>query len=94
VGACRPWLDGELEAVRPDVLVLLGATAAQSLLGRSFRVTQRRGAALEDTGLARFALATVHPSSILRERDGEARREARGRFVADLRVAAGLLARV
>jgi uracil-DNA glycosylase len=66
VAACRPWLDGELGAIRPEVLVLLGATAAQGLLGRSFRVTRSRGVPIEDTGLARYAIATVHPSSILR----------------------------
>jgi uracil-DNA glycosylase len=91
VDACRPWLDGELDAVRPDVLVLLGATAAQGLLGSSFRVTQRRGEPIGDTGLARAVLATVHPSSILRERDTEARHEAERRFVDDLRAAATLL---
>src|SRR3954469_18131969 len=73
VGACRPWLDGELESVQPDVLVLLGATAAQALLGRAFRVTQSHGEAIEDTGFARYALATLHPSSVLRERDDDAR---------------------
>ena len=73
------------------VLVLLGATAAQALLGKSFRVTQSRGVPIEDTGLARVAVATVHPSSILRERDGETRHAARERFVADLRAAAALL---
>jgi DNA polymerase len=91
IGACRPWLDGELEAVRPEVLVLLGATAAQALLGRSFRVIQSRGVPLKDTGLAPHVLATVHPSSILRERDGESRHAARELFVADLRAAAALL---
>jgi DNA polymerase len=91
IDACRPWLDGELEAVRPDVLVLLGATAAQGLLGRSFRVTKSRGVPLEDTGLARVVVATVHPSSILRERDAEARHTAKAQFVADLRAAAALL---
>jgi DNA polymerase len=91
VGACRPWLDGELEAVQPEVLVLLGATAAQGLLGRSFRVTQSRGVPIEDSGFAPRALATVHPSSILREHDDEARHAAKERFVADLRTAAALL---
>jgi DNA polymerase len=91
VTACRPWLDAELEAVRPDVLVLLGATAAQALLGRSFRVTRSRGVPIEETGLADVVLATVHPSSILRERDAEAREQARGRFVDDLRLAASLV---
>jgi DNA polymerase len=91
VGACRPWLDGELEAVRPDVLVLLGATAAQSLLGRTFRVTQSRGEPIEDTGLARYAVATLHPSAVLRERDDDARHAARQLLVGDLRAAASLL---
>jgi uracil-DNA glycosylase len=89
--ACRPWLDAELAAVRPDVLVLLGATAAQALLGRSFRVTKQRGEALEETGIARRVVATVHPSSVLRQRDEEARREAREGLVDDLRTAARLL---
>jgi uracil-DNA glycosylase len=91
VDACRVWLDGELDAVSPDVLVLLGATAAQALLGRSFRVTKSRGVPIEDTGLARVVLATVHPSSVLRERDADAREEARRRFADDLRVAGSLL---
>ena len=91
VSACRPWLEGELEAVRPEVLVLLGATAAQALLGRSFRVTRSRGVPLEQTGLARWAVATVHPSSILRERDDGARHAAKQLFVGDLRAAAALL---
>jgi DNA polymerase len=91
VGACRPWLDGELETVRPEVLVLLGATAAQALLGRAFRVTRSRGVPIEDSGFAHWAVATVHPSSILRERDDDARHEATRLFVADLRAAAELL---
>ncbi len=76
---------------QPDVLVLLGATAAQSLLGRTFRVTQSRGEAIENTGLARYAIATLHPSAVLRERDDDARRTARELLVADLHVAATLL---
>jgi DNA polymerase len=91
VAACRPWLDAELEAVRPEVLVLLGATAAQALLGRSFRVTQSRGVPIDDTELATHVLATVHPSSILRERDADARHSAQAQFVEDLRTAATLL---
>jgi DNA polymerase len=91
VTACRPWLDLELEIVGPEVLVLLGATAAQALLGRSFRVTQSRGVAIENTGFAPHVLATVHPSSILRERDGDARHAAQASFVEDLRVAATLV---
>ena len=66
VKACRPWLDAELEAIRPEVVVCLGATAAQSLLGPSFKVTEARGQALTDTGIAPVVVATVHPSSILR----------------------------
>jgi uracil-DNA glycosylase family protein len=87
--ACRPWLEAELEVVKPPVLVLLGATAAQTLLGREFRVTQHRGELLE-SDLAEAVTATVHPSSILR---GEAKeREANfAAFVDDLRVVADLL---
>src|SRR5438093_11423125 len=89
--ACRPWLDAELEQVRPTVLVLLGATAAQSLLGRSFRVTRERGRFVESP-LAPFVMATVHPSSILRTPD-DAREEAMQAFVADLRKVAKTLER-
>jgi uracil-DNA glycosylase len=85
--ACRPWLDAELEVVSPRVLVALGATAAQALLGRSFRVTQQRGVPV-DSDLAPNVIATVHPSSILRAPDEAARREAYDAFVDDLRVAA------
>lgn len=89
ITACRPWLEAELEAVKPRVLVLLGATAAQSLLGRDFRVTQHRGELL-DSGLAEAVTATVHPSSILRGEPAD--REANfAAFVDDLRVGAGLL---
>jgi DNA polymerase len=87
IAACRPWLDGELAVVRPDVLVCLGATAAQALLGREVRVTRDRGRLLE-TELAPAALATVHPSSILRAPDDDSRRRERALFVDDLRVAA------
>jgi uracil-DNA glycosylase family protein len=87
--ACRPWLDAELAVVQPRVLVLLGATAAQSLLGRQFRVTQHRGELL-DSELAEAVAATVHPSSILRGEPAE--REANfAAFVDDLRVVAALL---
>ncbi len=89
--ACRPWLDAELEQVRPTVLVCLGATAAQALLGRSFRVTQDRGRFVESP-LAPFVMATVHPSSILRTPD-DARDEAMRAFVADLRKVAKTLER-
>jgi DNA polymerase len=89
IAACRPWLDAELAVVQPKALVLLGATAAQALLGRSFRVTQHRGEPVESE-LAPLVTATVHPSSILRAPDGD-RAQQRAAFVADLRrVAEGL----
>jgi len=87
--ACRRWLDAELELVSPRVLVALGATAAQALLGRDFRVTKQRGVPVE-SDLAPNVLATVHPSSILRAPDEAARQEAYDAFVADLRAAAKL----
>ena len=88
--ACRPWLEAELAAVRPRVVVALGATAAQSLLGKDFRVTKQRGEPV-DSPLAEHVVATVHPSSILRQRDEEARRVELAAFVDDLRVVARLL---
>jgi uracil-DNA glycosylase family protein len=84
MAACRPWLDAELDVVRPRVIVCLGATAAQSLLGRQFRVTQQRGLFVESP-LAPRVTATVHPSSILRAPDEETRREEMRRFVDDLK---------
>ena len=93
IAACRPWLDGELSVVAPRVLVPLGATAAQALLGRNFRVTQHRGEPLAGTGLAEFVVATVHPSSILRAPDEEARRQGRLELAADLAVVGELLRR-
>ena len=87
IAACRPWLDAELAVVAPRVLVCLGATAAQALLGRDFRVTQRRGEFVE-TDLAPVATATVHPSSILRAPDEESRRAEYAAFVEDLRLVA------
>ena len=91
IRACRPWLQAELADVEPRVVVALGATAAQALLGASFRVTQQRGKPLEGTGLAPYVIATVHPASILRAPDPESR-EAEGRaFVEDLKVVKGLL---
>jgi len=91
LAACRPWLDAELEAVRPNVLVLMGATAAQALLGRQFKVTKDRGRPV-DSDLAPHVLATVHPSSILRQRTDEERVAAMADFVADLKIVAKLLA--
>jgi uracil-DNA glycosylase len=90
IHACRPWLDAELAAVRPRMLVLLGATAAKALLGSGFRVSRQRGELL-DSPLAPGVLATVHPSSVLRAPDDEARALAYKGFVADLKVAAGEL---
>jgi uracil-DNA glycosylase family protein len=87
IAACRPWLDAELEAVKPEVLVCLGATAAQALLGRQFRVTRERGRPV-DSDLAPNVVATIHPSAVLRADDRE--REFRG-LVQDLQVVAGLL---
>jgi uracil-DNA glycosylase len=84
IQACRPWLDAELEAVRPKVLVCLGASAAQALLGRDFRVSRDRGKAIESS-LAPYVLATVHPSSILRAPDDEARHTQMEAFVEDMR---------
>ena len=90
IAACVPWLQAELELVRPDVLVCLGATAAQALLGRAFRVTQSRGKFVE-SALAPHVTATVHPSSILRAPDSEARHLAMRQFIADLRGVARVL---
>jgi DNA polymerase len=86
IRACREWLDAELAEVKPRVLVCLGATAAQALLGAHFRVTQHRGEVLENTGLAEHVLATVHPASILRAPDPKTRHAERQAFVDDLRL--------
>jgi uracil-DNA glycosylase len=88
ISACRPWLDAEVEVTRPDVVVLLGATAAQALLGRDFRVTQLRGEWIESS-IAASVMATVHPSSILRAPDDESRHEEMRKFVDDLKKVAG-----
>ena len=96
VVACRPWLLAELDAVHPDVVVLLGATAAQSLLGSTFRLTQHRGEVLQapsdEFDVHAKLVATVHPSSVLRG-PPEAREEALNALVSDLKFAAGLLPR-
>ena len=88
--ACRPWLEAELAVVSPRVLVCLGATAAQSLLGRQFRVTQHRGEWV-DSDLAEYVTATIHPSAILRQRDDESRHAELAALVDDLRVVASVL---
>jgi DNA polymerase len=86
IAACRPWLEAELGAVRPGLLVCLGATAAQAVFGPKFRVTKERGKVLESE-LAPKVVATVHPSSLLRQPDEESREREYKLFVADLRVA-------
>jgi uracil-DNA glycosylase len=88
IAACRPWLEAELAVVEPRVLVCLGATAAQALLGRQFRVTRERGRPVESE-LAEHVVATVHPSSILR--DPETREQEYAAFVKDLKVVAQLV---
>jgi uracil-DNA glycosylase len=87
ITACHPWLEAELEAVQPEVLACLGATAAQALLGRQFRVTQHRSEFVESP-LAPLVTATVHPSSILRAPDEAAREREMEAFIADLRTIA------
>jgi uracil-DNA glycosylase len=88
--ACRPWLESELEVVHPRVLVCLGATASQSLLGKQFRVTKERGRWLE-SDLAEYVTATIHPSAILRQRDDESRHREMDGFVKDLQLVATVL---
>jgi DNA polymerase len=82
--ACRPWLDAELAVVRPEILVCLGATAAQAIAGRAFKVTERRGELVDVDGIDPLVAATVHPSSILRAADDATRRVERDAFVRDL----------
>jgi DNA polymerase len=84
IHACRPWLDAELRMVKPQVLVCLGATAAQALFGKDFSVSRRRGQLVESP-LAPYAVATVHPSSILRAPDTESRHQQMRAFVNDLK---------
>jgi uracil-DNA glycosylase len=90
IAACRPWLDTEIALVKPRAIICLGATAAQALLGRQFRMTAERGAFIRSP-LAPLVLATVHPSSILRAPDDETRRRELTRFTADLRKVARAL---
>src|SRR5581483_6735611 len=87
IAACRPWLEAELRLVRPKLVVAMGATAAQTIFGPSFRVTKERGKVLSSK-LAARVVATVHPSSLLRQPDEESREREYKNFVADLRVAA------
>ena len=90
IKACRPWLEAELRAVKPAIVVCLGATAAQSILGSQFKLMQQRGEVLSST-LAARVLATIHPSAVLRAPDSEGRRAAYDMLVADLKVAARTL---
>jgi DNA polymerase len=92
IAACRPWLEAELGVIKPEVLVALGATAAQTLLGKEFRVTQHRGEFIPSP-LAPHVLATVHPSSILRAPDAEKRHSETAQFIEDLKLIARVLAR-
>ena len=84
IAACRPWLEAEIALIKPTVIVALGATAAQALLGAQFRVTKQRGQFIEST-LAPYVMATVHPSSILRAPDDDTRRLEYRRFIDDLK---------
>ena len=93
ITACRPWLEAEINLVRPDVIVCLGATAAQALLGSKFKVSKQRGQFIEST-LAPYIMATVHPSSILRAPDDETRHVEKRRFIDDLKRVAGLLSKI
>jgi len=90
IKACRPWLEAELRAVTPDVVVCLGATAAQAVLGPQFKLMQQRGQVLS-SALAQRVLATIHPSAVLRAPDSEGRRIAFESLVADLKVAARVI---
>jgi len=90
LAACRPWLEAELAVVAPRVLVCLGATAAQGLLGKEFRVTKSRGQWVE-SDLAEHVTATIHPSAILRQRDDDAREAEVANFVDDLKLVAKVL---
>jgi uracil-DNA glycosylase len=90
IQACRPWLDAELAAVKPEVLVCLGASAARALLGRDFRVSRERGKLIESS-LAQYVIATVHPSSVLRAQDDKSRQEQMRAFVQDLKQVARVI---
>ena len=89
IAACRPWLDAEIAALQPEIIVCLGATAAQALLGRSFRVTVDHGRFIKSP-LASQVLATIHPSAILRAPDEATRHELEKQFVSDLEKVARL----
>jgi DNA polymerase len=92
INACRPWLEAEISLVKPKVIVCLGATAAQALLGAQFRVSKQRGQFIEST-LAPYIIATVHPSSILRAPDDETRHDEKRKFIDDLKKVAHVLSK-
>ncbi len=93
IQACRPWLDAEIAVTRPEVIICLGATAAQALLGKEFSVMRQRGKFVA-SDLARYVMATVHPSSILRAQDDDSRRQQKEALIADLRAAAAQIRRL
>jgi uracil-DNA glycosylase len=88
IAACKPWFEAEVARLKPDVVVCLGATAAQAILGRSFKVTQQRGQIISGSAYAPTVIATVHPSSVLRAPDDETRHEEMRKFIDDLKVVA------
>ena len=92
IAACRPWLEAELALVKPKVIVCLGATAAQALLGPKFRVLKQRGQFIEST-LSPYIMATVHPSAILRAPDDETRHAEKRRFIDDLKKVARVISK-
>jgi len=92
IAACQPWLEAEIGLIKPKVIVCLGATAAQALLGPKFKVSKQRGQFIE-SALAPYILATVHPSSILRAPDDETRHAEKRRFVDDLKKVAHVLSK-
>jgi uracil-DNA glycosylase family protein len=92
IAACRPWLEAEIAMVKPQVIVCLGATAAQALLGPRFLVSKQRGQFIEST-LAPYIMATVHPASILRAPDDETRHKEKQRFIDDLKKVARVISK-
>src|SRR5256714_1379876 len=92
IAACRPWLEAEISLVKPKIIVCLGATAAQTLLGPQFKVTRQRGQFIE-SALAPYIMATVHPSSILRAPDDETRHDEKRKFIDDLKRVARVLSK-
>ena len=90
LGACRPWLEVEIEVVQPDILVCLGATAAQSVIGKSVAIMKERGKFI-DSVLGKLTFVTIHPSAILRQRDNDEREQEYHRFASELKLVKGKL---